>query len=90
MKNRKILVISHNVFDRRTNMGKTLSGFFTDWNPDRLAQLYLHSEIPTSDICHKYYRITDTDALKSVPERMRCEYVLYRFKERFEQFRQKG
>lgn len=66
MKNRKILVISHNVFDRRTNMGKTLSGFFTDWNPDRLAQLYLHSEIPTSDICHKYYRITDTDALKSV------------------------
>lgn len=62
----KVLVISHNVFDRNSNMGKTLASFFHGWNCQCLAQLYLHSEIPTSEICHRYYRITDTDALKSV------------------------
>ena len=66
MNETKVLVISHNVFDRRTNMGKTLSSFFFAWNPERLAQLYVHSEIPTSDICYKCYRITDIDALKSL------------------------
>lgn len=59
-------MIAHNVFDCRTNMGKTLSGFFAGYDSDHLAELYFHSEVPTMDICHRYYRVTDTDALKSV------------------------
>ena len=66
MNAQKILVIAHNVFDCRTNMGKTLSGFFTGYASDCLAELYVHSEVPTMDICHRYYRVTDTDALKSI------------------------
>lgn len=66
MRKRKVLLISHNVFDYRSNMGKTLCSFFSGWNTERLAQLYLHSEVPTTDICHRYYRVTDTDALKTV------------------------
>ncbi len=62
----RVLVISHNVFCNSSSMGKTLSGYFKDFEIDELAQLYIHSEIPTSDICKNYYRITDKEIIKSV------------------------
>ena len=46
-------------------MGKTLSSFFAGYNPDALAELYFHTEVPTMDLCHRYYRVTDTDSLRS-------------------------
>lgn len=61
-----ILVISHNVFSRTSNMGKTLSSYFRGWNTKDIAQLYVHSEVPTSDACHNYYRITDKEMIKSI------------------------
>jgi len=63
---RKVLIIGHNVFDERTAFGKTLSSFFQDWDPNKLAQIYFHSEVPTSHICNHYYRITDKDILNSI------------------------
>ena len=62
----RLLVISHNVFSDTTNMGKTLSSYFKNWHPDELAQLYIHSEVPTSGICENYFRITDKEALESI------------------------
>lgn len=60
------LIISHNVLDKRTAMGKTIAAFFTGWESENLAQLYVHSEVPTMDMCSRYFRITDSDALKSL------------------------
>ena len=62
----KVLVISHNVFCKTTNMGKTLMAYFKGWNSDDIAQLYVHSEIPTDDICKNYYRMTDKEIIKSI------------------------
>lgn len=62
----RLLVISHNVFSKTGNMGKTLKSYFEGWNVDEIAQLYVHSEIPTDDICHNYYRITDKEMIKSI------------------------
>lgn len=62
---KRVLIIGHNVFDKRTALGKTLLSFFSGWSPDRLAQLYFHSEVPTCRECQNYYRITDKEALKS-------------------------
>ena len=62
----KVLVISHNVFCQTTNMGKTLSAYFSGWNRGDIAQMYVHSEVPSDDICANYYRITDKDAIKSI------------------------
>ncbi len=62
----RVLVISHNVFCETTNMGKTLKSFFSSWNKEYLAQLYFHAEVPTDNICDKYFRVTDTDMLISV------------------------
>ena len=63
----KVLVISQTVFSKTSNMGKTLTSYFTDFQPDELAQLYFHSEKPTNpDVCRNYYRFSDVDALKSI------------------------
>ncbi|RGD16693.1 glycosyltransferase family 1 protein [Subdoligranulum sp. AM23-21AC] len=63
----KVLVISQTVFSKTSNMGKTLTSYFSDFQPNELAQLYFHSEKPTnSDICQDYYRFSDVDALKSI------------------------
>jgi len=62
----KVLVISHNVFCKTTSMGKTLMAYFKGWDPDDIAQLYVHSEIPTDGICKNYYRMTDKEIIKSV------------------------
>lgn len=62
----KILVISNNVFSKTGNMGKTLSSYFKLFDSDDLAQLYIHSEVPTSTVCKNYYRITDTEMIKSI------------------------
>lgn len=62
----KVLVISHNVFCETASMGKTLSAYFCGWNMDDIAQLYIHSEVPTSDVCENYYRITDKEVIKSI------------------------
>ena len=62
----RILVVSHNVFSETENMGKTLVSYFKDFGQENLAQFYIHSEIPTSDICNNYYRVTDKEMIKSV------------------------
>lgn len=62
---KRVLLVGHNVFDKRTAFGKTLLSFFGGFDPDCLAQLYFHSEIPTCGECRNYYRITDKEALKS-------------------------
>ena len=69
----KILIISHNVFDATTSMGKTLYKFFETFPPKEIAQIYIHPEAPTlADFCTRYYRITDKDAMKSIFIRNKC------------------
>jgi glycosyltransferase involved in cell wall biosynthesis len=72
----RVMVISHNVFSTTGNMGKTLSAIFAGWDPEKIVQLYFHSEIPNSIICKNYYRITDFDILKSIFKRQDIGDVL--------------
>lgn len=62
--NPKVLVISHNVFSKTSSMGRTLTNFFIDWSKEDIAQLYLHTQVPTTNVCENYFRITDFDVLK--------------------------
>lgn len=62
----KVLVISHNVFCKTSNMGKTLKSYFDLIDPSNIAQLYVHSEIPTDDCCETYYRVTDKEMIGSI------------------------
>ena len=62
----RVLIISHNVFSATESMGKTLSGYFADFEPNQLAQFYIHSQVPTTSKCSNYYRMTDKEAIKSI------------------------
>lgn len=63
----KVLIISHNVIDPRTSMGKTLHSYFQAFSPEEVAQFYIYKEAPADDtICRNYYRFTDGDAVRSL------------------------
>ncbi len=62
----RVLVISHNVFSLTQSMGKTLISYFKSFSSCEIAQFYIHNQVPTNDICKKYYRMTDLDAIKSI------------------------
>ncbi len=66
---KRVLVISHNVFSKTENMGKTLMSYFATWESKDIAQFYIHSEVPTDRITENYYRVTDKDILKSIIKR---------------------
>ena len=64
---KNILVISHNVFSKTSNMGKTLTAYFGAFDEVKISQFYVHSEIPTDDsVCKDYYRVTDKEIIKSI------------------------
>ncbi len=66
----KVLLISHNVFCKNSNMGKTLSAYFADFGIENIAQFYVHSEVPNDDsVCTNYYRVTDGEVLRSILKR---------------------
>lgn len=63
----RVLIVSHNAFGKINNMGKTLLSYFSDFQPEEIAQFYIYSEVPADDsVCRNYYRFTDRDALKSL------------------------
>lgn len=47
-------------------MGRTLATTFAGWEKDHIAQLYFSDEQPESTMCANFYKVSDTDVLKSV------------------------
>ncbi|MEI2812158.1 MAG: hypothetical protein V9F00_18835 [Nocardioides sp.] len=62
----RVLFVSVNPFSDTSNNGKTFASFFKGYPRDSLAQLYFHREIPSSEVCENYYRITDEDILSNL------------------------
>lgn len=72
----RVLTVSHNVFSRTNNMGKTLMSYFSGFQPEEIAQFYIHSEPPAlASVCRNYYQFTDKDALRSLIPLTRCGRV---------------
>lgn len=65
----KVLIISHNVLGLTKNMGRFLHDTFIGWPTDKLGQIYIYSEDPTTDLCKNYFRITDFDIINSIIRR---------------------
>lgn len=61
----RLMVISHNCFSKSGSNGRTLANFFINWPKESLSQFYIINEVPDSDICSNYFRVTDIEALKS-------------------------
>ncbi|KAF0091903.1 MAG: hypothetical protein FD141_87 [Fusobacteria bacterium] len=65
----KILVVSHNCFSKHGSNGRTLGNLFINWPKESLAQFYINNELPNSEVCNNYFRITDIEVLNSYYKR---------------------
>lgn len=62
----KILLVTHNSFNKNRNNGKTLESLFSSFQKDDLAQLFFsQNEEPDWEYCDKYYQLTDFGVLKN-------------------------
>ncbi len=61
----KLLIISHNLFEKDNNIGKTLVSLLDGWPADRLCQISFSGVAPSFDFCEDYYIIKDKAVLKS-------------------------
>ncbi|MGD0801877.1 MAG: hypothetical protein ABR906_11225, partial [Terracidiphilus sp.] len=71
----KVLIVCHRAFNDKGGTGNTLASYFKQWNPDSLAEIFFHAELPCGPMirkCSRYYRVTDFDALRSVLGRQSC------------------
>lgn len=65
--NKKVLIIAHNSFSKVSNNGKTLESMFGDFSKKNIAQVFFsENEDPDFDFCDNYFKITDSDVLKSL------------------------
>ncbi|MBP3426266.1 MAG: hypothetical protein J6K81_06085 [Rikenellaceae bacterium] len=63
----KVLVISNNAFSETACNGKTLKSFLSRLSPSDISQFYIGTnETPDLSCCENYYRVTETDIIKSI------------------------
>lgn len=65
----RVLIVTVNPLSTTSNNGKTYASFFKDYPKEKIAQLYFHREIPTSDVCTNYYQISDEDIINNILKR---------------------
>lgn len=61
----KVLVIDVNAW-REDSGSNTLMDIFRCWDPERLAVIYTSSQIPHTEVCRKFFQISENQVLKSV------------------------
>ncbi|MBS9404061.1 hypothetical protein KG088_10505 [Halomonas sp. TRM85114] len=66
---KRVLIVSNNVLSTQNNNGKTLLSIFKSVPKECVAQLYFSSEVPEKGLASSYYRISDSDVLKSILSR---------------------
>lgn len=69
MEYKRLLIISHNCFSKSGSNGRTLANLLYGWPKDKMAQLYIHNELPDFTVNNNYYCITDKDVLNSIIKR---------------------
>lgn len=69
MENPRLLVISNNSLSNNNSNGRTLSGFLYGRSKASIAQIYISGEIPQSEVCDRFFRITDNDVIKGFKHR---------------------
>ncbi len=73
--NKRVLLISHNALSQSNNMGRTLESQFGLFREDELAQLFFSNERPQSEVCTRYFRITDAAVFRSIWKRKAVGYA---------------
>lgn len=61
----KVLVVSINAWKDNTGIN-TLIELFKYWDKEKLAQIYTKSAMPSTQICDRFFRISENAVLKSI------------------------
>ena len=61
----KVLVIGINAW-REDGTAHTLMDIFRCWDPERVALVYTRADMPNTEVCHRYFQISESHVLKSV------------------------
>lgn len=61
----KVLVVGINAW-REDGTAHTLMDVFRCWDPERLALIYTRADMPNTEVCHRYFQISESQVLKSV------------------------
>lgn len=55
----KVLIVSRNVWDDTKGTSSTLTNLFQDYDPDKLAHIYIETNMPNTYYCHKFFQISE-------------------------------
>lgn len=64
----RILVISVNAWKDNSGIN-TLIELFKTWDKDKIAQIYTRSALPKTEICNKFFQISEGQVLRSILKR---------------------
>lgn len=55
----KVLILSRSVWDDKDGTSSTLTNLFKDYDPDKLAQIYIETIEPNTACCHRFFQISE-------------------------------
>ena len=61
----KVLVIGINAW-REDATAHTLMNIFKCWDPDKLALIYTRADLPDTEVCHRYFQISESKILHTL------------------------
>lgn len=72
----RVLIISHNLYDKSNNIGKTLVSLLAGWPKENISELYFSNDSPSFEFCSNYFQILDKDVLYSLFSRKQAGVAL--------------
>lgn len=64
----KVLSISLSTWRKDSGI-HTQTDLFKYYDPERVAQIYTKSDLPNTDVCHSFFRISENEVIRSVYKR---------------------
>lgn len=61
----KVLIVSRLVWDDTSN-SNTLGNLFKNYNPDKIARIYIESKSPNTNCCYRFFQISEFSLIKKL------------------------
>lgn len=62
----KVLILSRGVWDDTKGTSSTLTNLFEDYDPDKLAHVYIETIAPNTKCCHRFFQISEFSLIHKI------------------------
>ena len=62
----KVLILSRGVWDDSKGTSSTLTNLFEDYDPDKLAHIYIETIAPNTKCCHRFFQISEFSLIHKI------------------------